>query len=271
MLATEPRLAIVWDEGYTLGREARIRLWFRALRDPAAFAADVDAARPRDELVQQDRWPAPRADRVDTRAKLFDPAGARLVLAVRPRGAARAPAVLRDRRPGRRPRRAGLGRPAAGPVRADPGVQPDGRGLFAFVARRWGAWAGAAAAGAWALQPQLFGHGHYATYDALLTCLWVDAILAFWLAVEPGEDGTPRRRPRWGWAVAFGVLLGWAADTKLTGWFLPLPFLAWVGLYARAGPPDSATGDGRPAGGRAGGWRSGDWRRRRWSRSPSRS
>ena len=31
MLATEPALAIVWDEGYTLGREARLRLWFRAL------------------------------------------------------------------------------------------------------------------------------------------------------------------------------------------------------------------------------------------------
>ena len=38
MLATEPRLAIVWDEGYTLGREARLRLWFRALADPVAFA-----------------------------------------------------------------------------------------------------------------------------------------------------------------------------------------------------------------------------------------
>ena len=25
MVLTEPRLAIVWDEGYTLGREARVR------------------------------------------------------------------------------------------------------------------------------------------------------------------------------------------------------------------------------------------------------
>src|SRR3954453_14256267 len=51
LLATGPRLAIVWDEGYVLGREARLRLWFRALVDPARFAA---AWQPPDvELVQQ--------------------------------------------------------------------------------------------------------------------------------------------------------------------------------------------------------------------------
>ena len=38
MLLTEPLLAIVWDEGYSLGREARVRDWFRALSDPVAFA-----------------------------------------------------------------------------------------------------------------------------------------------------------------------------------------------------------------------------------------
>ena len=37
MLATEPYLAIVWDEGYTLGREERLREWFHALADPAAL------------------------------------------------------------------------------------------------------------------------------------------------------------------------------------------------------------------------------------------
>src|SRR5215212_2071651 len=52
MIATEPRLAIVWDEGYTLGREVRIRMWLRALRDPARFAATWEP--PALELVQQD-------------------------------------------------------------------------------------------------------------------------------------------------------------------------------------------------------------------------
>lgn len=39
MLATEPGLAIAWDEGFTLGREERLRLRFQALQDSAAFAA----------------------------------------------------------------------------------------------------------------------------------------------------------------------------------------------------------------------------------------
>src|SRR3954467_4341608 len=50
MILTEPRLAIVWDEGYTLGREVRIRTWLRALRDPAGFSASWHT--PRTELVQ---------------------------------------------------------------------------------------------------------------------------------------------------------------------------------------------------------------------------
>src|SRR5438874_7589266 len=72
MVATEPAMAIVWDEGYTLGREARLRLWFRAVRDPARFAADWQP--PAVELVQQVGAPPPRRDQVGTRAGLlFDP------------------------------------------------------------------------------------------------------------------------------------------------------------------------------------------------------
>jgi hypothetical protein len=40
-----------------------------------------------------------------------------------------------------------------------------------------------------------------------------------------------RPRPRWRWAVVFGLIAGAAAATKLTGWFLPLPFLVWAVLY----------------------------------------
>ena len=47
MLATEPSMAIGWDEGYTLGREARLRDWFRGLRDPVRFAARLESAAPR--------------------------------------------------------------------------------------------------------------------------------------------------------------------------------------------------------------------------------
>jgi 4-amino-4-deoxy-L-arabinose transferase-like glycosyltransferase len=76
-------------------------------------------------------------------------------------------------------------------------------------------------------QPHLFALAHYATYDGLLTSLWVGCTLAFAKAVErqpQGPPGGPRRR----WVVLWGSLLGCAMGTKFTGWFLPLPFLSWV-------------------------------------------
>jgi hypothetical protein len=227
MLATEPRLAIVWDEGFTLGRENRIRLWIKALRDPAAFAASWTP--PTLELVQQDSVGPPRPDQVDTRAKLFDPA----VLAwfwpfarEEPHGHPPFYAIVGLIGDLVVPSWPDLPRARLGPILV---FSLTSGCLFGFVARRWGVWPGLAGAGAWSLQPQLFGHGHYATYDALLTSLWVDAILVFFLAIEPDDQGKPRLR--WAWAVALGVLFGWAADTKLTGWFLPLPFLAWALMY----------------------------------------
>src|SRR3954464_7517183 len=71
MLATEPRLAIVWDEGYTLGREARLREWFRALRDPAGFAARWTPPAPALDLVQQAGAAPPRPEQIDSRSKLL--------------------------------------------------------------------------------------------------------------------------------------------------------------------------------------------------------
>ena len=92
--------------------------------------------------------------------------------------------------------------------------------IFSAFFRRGGVWPAFAAAGAWALQPQLFALGHYAGYDAILSALWVNAILAFARAIET--------KGRWPWVILFGILAGWAADTKLTGWFLPFPFLGWT-------------------------------------------
>ena len=102
--------------------------------------------------------------------------------------------------------------------------------IFLLVAKRWGSWPAALAAGSWVLQPNLFGHGHYASYDAVLSSLWVLSIAVFANVV----DAVPaQRRPRGRWleCALFGVLLGFAAGTKLTGWFVPIPFLAWSILY----------------------------------------
>src|SRR5689334_7840489 len=60
MVATEPRMAIVWDEAYTLGREERLRQWFQALADPAWLAVDWQPPAPGSELMLPDAVPAPR-------------------------------------------------------------------------------------------------------------------------------------------------------------------------------------------------------------------
>lgn len=221
MLATEPRLAIVWDESYTLGREARLRSWFRALRDPAGFAATWEP--PAIELVQQQgAFPAP-PDRRDTLGELlFDPAALAWFWPFareEPHGHPPFYALLGLVGDVLTPGRPDLERGRLGPIllfSAVAGV------LFHFVARRWGWWAAAASAGAWALHPHLFAHGHYASYDGPLSCLWLLAIFAF----VAGRESN-----RLAWAGAFGVALGCAMADKLTGWFIPIPFLAWAAIY----------------------------------------
>lgn len=233
MIATEPHLAIVWDEGFTLGREARIRAWFRAIRDPARFAASWQAPNPETELVQQDRvfLKAPNPDETDTLGKLFSP---RVLAWFWP--------FAREEPHGHPPFYAiegllgdifvpsweELPRARFGPMFAfslTAGV------LWTFVARRWGRWAASLSAGAWVFQPNLFANGHYATVDALLSCLWLLALVAFVGAVTTkAGDVAKGRSPRWGWVIVFGILVGWAMDSKLTGWFLPLPFFVWCAL-----------------------------------------
>ncbi len=220
MVATEPGLAMGWDEGYTLGREARIRLWFRALRDPEEFSASWVPPKPLDGLVDDTMRP-PTAPEINTRPRLFSP---RNLAWFWPFG--------REEPHGHPPFYALVG--MVGDVLA-PGWAPLPRArlgpmiafslaagaIFGAFLKRSGPWSASAAMGAWVLSPQMFALGHYATYDALLSALWVGAILAFARAVEG---------PRWGSVVLFGLFLGWAADTKLTGWFLPLPFLVWTAL-----------------------------------------
>jgi hypothetical protein len=226
MLATEPPLAIVWDEGYTLGREARLREWFRALADPVAFASRWSP--PREELVQQAGARPPRPDQVNTRAKLlFD----RDVLAYfwpfareEPHGHPPFYALLGLLGDLICPGWRDLPRARLGPILL---FSFTAAAIWWFVAGRWGLWSAAAAVGAWVFQPNLFGHAHYAAYDAVLSSLWVLAIIGFAGALRTGD---PAQRNLGGWlgCLAFGLAVGCALATKLTGWFLPLPYLIWT-------------------------------------------
>jgi hypothetical protein len=232
MLSTEPRMAIHWDEGYTLGREESLRDWFQALADPPRFAAGWQRPALADELVQR---PAPTAppgrEQLDSRSKLlFD----RDVLAwfwpfarEEPHGHPPFYALIGLAGDILAPSWQELSRARLGPMVL---FSLTAGAIFSFLATRWGYWAASLAAASWVLQPNLFGHGHYASYDGVLTSLWALSIIAFISAV--GEEGgavAPRARQLL--RVSFGLVLGCAAATKLTGWFLPLPFVAWAVMY----------------------------------------
>jgi 4-amino-4-deoxy-L-arabinose transferase-like glycosyltransferase len=234
MLATEPRMAMGWDEGYTLGREARLRDWFRGLRDPVVFSVRWHPLpRDREMVPDADRTPAPTPAQLDTRWKLLSD----------PQALAWFWPFAREEPHGHPPFYALLG--LAGDVFAPSWQElPRARlgpillfaltagAIYGFVTSRWGTWAATLAVGSWLLQPNLFGHGHYAAYDAILTSLWVLSIIAFAQAVSSEIDSdTSRHSLRWGWALTFGLVAGCAAATKFTGWFLPLPFLIWSCVY----------------------------------------
>ncbi len=225
MLLTEPKMAIVWDEGFTLGRQHRIRQWFSALKDPAGFAAKWVPPAPMSELVQQDQ-PPPRADQIDTRAKLYSPAVIEWFWPFareEPHGHPPFYALVGLIGDFVVPGWADLPRARFGPILI---FSLTAGALFGFAAKKWGVWPAALASCAWIFQPQIFSHGHYAAYDALLTCLWVNAIIVFDLAIE-----SPRKAGRIAWSILLGLIFGCAADTKLTGWFLPIPFLFWAVAY----------------------------------------
>src|SRR5262249_2888333 len=71
MAATDPGLPIVWDEGFTLIRLARVHAWFRAIRDPGSFAASWNPAEVAPAIP--DRFPPPLPSHLHSPPTPFPP------------------------------------------------------------------------------------------------------------------------------------------------------------------------------------------------------
>ncbi len=241
LLATEPTLAIVWDEGYTLGREQRVRWWFQAIWDPPTFSAEWSPPPAGSELVQPEpvdpatgfpRITPPQRPQISNRQGLMDPEVLQYFWPFareEPHGHPPFYALLGLAGDLLTPWRGDLERARLGPILL---YSFGAVFTFRFVDRRYGRLPAVLMVGALLLQPRLFAQAHYAAYDGPLTILWLLSLISFAKAVEGNSNrsGSPNRPHRLA-TIAFGLLLGAAASTKLTGWFLPFPFLCWVVLY----------------------------------------
>jgi 4-amino-4-deoxy-L-arabinose transferase-like glycosyltransferase len=228
MVLTEPKLAIVWDEGYTLGRQERVRSWLGAMWEPAGFAGRWQP--PIEDLVLPNKIPMPDRSQMSTRSGLLSPD----VLPwfwpfarEEPDGHPPVYALVGLMGDVLAPTWETLPRARLGPMIV---FSITCGAVFSFCRARWGLWAGLAAAGTWVFQPHLFALAHYATYDGLLTSFWTGSLIAFFAAVEH-QGPRAAGNPRWRWVAVFGIVLGAAMGTKLTGWLLPVPFLIWVAIY----------------------------------------
>lgn len=93
--------------------------------------------------------------------------------------------------------------------------------VYATLRRRWSLVAATTAAAFVATMPRVVPEVSTAIIDGPLFCLAILAWCAFVAAVE---------RRSWLAAVGFGVCIGCAMATKLTGWFLPIPYIVWTVL-----------------------------------------
>ncbi len=79
----------------------------------------------------------------------------------------------------------------------------------------------------WMFQPHAFWHSHFACFDVPVTAMWFLSAWAFLKSVPP--PGAPRTRSHVRWALATGVMLGLALNTKHNAFFFPpLAFLWWA-------------------------------------------
>lgn len=194
LLGTSRDIALSFDEAFTIRRETVLADWFARLADPPPGTSRSDLFR---RPVLEESWRFSRRE-----PDGHPPFYALLGLA------------------GWRATRGWLDPPASyrfGPMALTAATCA---ALYLHLARRRGRLAGLAAPLLMLLMPRVFTHAHYAHYDMPVSCLWLLAQLAFVNA----------QGAAW-WSVPFGLVLGLAWATKLTGWFALAPPLAWALLF----------------------------------------
>ena len=225
LTATLDDYGMAWDEGFTVEREERLREWFSRVggeSSPLGWA-----------------W-TPWLSKLDRRATYLREAGSS---ASSPWSRASLRfywQFAREEPNGHPPFYALLGLAGwAATHRALPPLESYRIGpaalfsitvgvIYAVIARRQGRAAGLLAAVGLLTMPRVFAHAHLASYDVPILCLWFMAVASFLKATEAGSTRGGHWSPSWGWTIAFGAAWGCAAATKLTGWFLPVPLLAWT-------------------------------------------
>lgn len=90
--------------------------------------------------------------------------------------------------------------------------------VWIFGARAYGRIAGAFAAIAWALMPNVFYHSHLDAFDVPVVTMLTLVTYCYWRSLS---------EPRW--ALVAGIAYGLALETKHNAWILPLIFLVhWL-------------------------------------------
>jgi hypothetical protein len=191
LLVTSLDMGMTWDEGYTVGRDRLVADWFARLFSPASQGGGTRAF----EKQTLDRyWLFSREE-----PHGHPPFYALLGAAGWWVGHGVLPPLEAYR----------LGPMALTALTA--GL------LYYHLARQAGRLAGVSGATFFLIMPRIFAHEHYAHYDMPMTCLWMLAQIAFFVSVSSR-----------GWSVVFGMLLGLAAGTKITGLFAIVPPLFWT-------------------------------------------
>lgn len=112
-------------------------------------------------------------------------------------------------------------------------------GMYYRLGRQYGCLAATVAVAAILLQPRLFAHLRFASFDGVLVSAWILAWATFPGGLDVpcgagnGLPGKPSmascgRLARW---VFWGMALGLTFSAKATGWLAAIPFAVWAFVY----------------------------------------